>query len=309
VKFWIKILIIFIAIPVIAILTIQYFGTQLDSALRLPSAANIISIVVGGLDLLGAFIFYSQGRRDTLQNAIQEKITTHSRKIVEDLREHRSKRDNIGWSEVFRDFRYRTELIQHLYTGHKVLYSSLQGVFAPEKKEAETHDSVSTKLRTRIKTEVSRIGVENTPESNTPRFNAESVTEHVLRDIDINQWKGFEFKRDRTGARCIVTSVESFQIFGFDQKLADQFVVTINSIFNDPDLIKNIQAYQESRKEMKVQRKSFDDELDRLLGGIDLTTKNFEGSCDQCVGLYDNERQKKFSFCLCYNYFCRIHFY
>lgn len=129
--------------------------------------------------------------------------------------------------------------------------------------------------------------------ANEPRLDIQEIINHILCNIDIKDWKGFQFKRSETGSRCLAINSAIFQIFGFDQPRADSLVGTMNSVFTDSELLTEIGVYQGIKNDLKSKRNLFEDKLDDLLKGIDSSTKKFEGVCDQCLNVQGTNNIQK----------------
>ena len=230
------------------------------------------------------FIYFLQ-KREHIEDTREGAISSHSTILAQKLKQSKSEQLDITWKKFLSDFRYGKEFKQHLKTGHSELYSHLVLLIVNEQNEIEIYDTRYDKIKSRINSELGKIGVTDNMKANEPRLYIPEIVNHILRVIDIKDWKGFQFKRNETGSRCLAINSETFQIFGFDQPRADKPVEVLNSIFKDSQLLKDIQVYQEIRDELKSKRKLFEEQLDELLKGIDSSTKRFKGVCDQCVDM------------------------
>lgn len=237
------------------------------------------------------FIYFLQKHGRT-QGTKHEAISTHSTILALELKESRSKQDDLSWKTFLDNFRYGKEFKQHLKTGHSELYSSLNLVLVGERNESGIYNTRYATIKSRIDSELGKIGVTDDMKANKPRLNIPEIMDYVLQAGNIKDWTGFKFKRIEGGSRALATNSNTFQIFGFDQPLADKLVLTLNSVFTS-EILTEIKTYQEIRDDLKTKRKLFEAQLDELLRGIDSSTKRFKGVCDQCVEIQGGANSEK----------------
>jgi hypothetical protein len=207
----------------------------------------------------------------------------------------------IGWID---NFSHRRKLLEHLYTGHRELFNSLDSVMTL-KDENKEYERIYNLLRNRIREEARIIGFANNPKPTEPSFDIDGVTLHTINSMGENRNVNFvPHHGQNTHVSMIIDDNDEvrgrFNIpYSNQTRLADDLAISLNRIAAEDNVIDTVRNYIELRNKNIESRNTFNQKFSILLNNIRLDPNNLKGACEDhddsgCLQYYDENDSKEY---------------
>src|SRR5918994_4351347 len=202
---------------------------------------------IGGIN---RFFAYYLEKRDQRNSQRDQQITGHCNKLItkfEDKLNGVSNISDFSWKTFFDSFEYSKEFRQHLFTGHKELYDLLNRVIESEKLGEETFDTISVKVKQRIRKKARELEIPIPKIKNyDPTFDIDSISKGIIEEYELNSNDNIVYKD--TGEHSAILKSKILQFHQFDHELAVKFIGKLNEIINDSYIWEGITKYRNIRK-------------------------------------------------------------
>ena len=272
-----------------------------------------IEVLIGAAILLAFLTWFGSGtdlinllrdlrkeeteKREKRQQEIRQHTDTLIQKVESDA--NSSEIEGLDWDTHLNFSRYRKEILQHLYTGQRELFDSLNKAVELRSQHIDVDQKLSPKIGSLVRAEASKHGLFEGV-AGRPTFYTSEIVTHIRERLGTKDWDDFHVAERAEGPEYKIRANESTPIANTyatcysDRAMAEKFASGLNEISKDKDLVKEVADYRELVSGDTKNREQFVNGFGQLVNAVNLKAAPFEGACDACMNLHDSDDRKRF---------------
>jgi hypothetical protein len=215
-------------------------------------------------------------------------IEAHKRDLVDKFEQARTLNQYAyGLLDAIDYFSYKKELLQHLYTGHRSVFSLIGKATTDEESRYEANQQMVKYVQVRVAESARALGIGHGQHGSDP-FYSDSASQHVISLALENKNDFFGVYSD-TGYQnqvCRESNNTVSQCAGYlSREQADKFAIALNSIARNPEVKTRYQKREDWAAKKDESTASALDALRDLLNSVSTKADNIKGFCHGCINM------------------------
>jgi len=215
-------------------------------------------------------------------------IEAHRRDLVDKFEQARTLNQyTYGLLDAIDYFSYKKELLQHLYTGHRSVFTLIGEATTNEDNRYEANQQLIKYVQVRVAESARALGIGHGQYGSDP-FYADSASQH-LTTLAIENKNDFYADYSASGYQNQVYRESNntvTQCAGYlSSEQADKFAIALNALARDPEVKAKYQIREDWAAKKEESTASALDALRDLLNSVSTKADNIKGVCHGCLNM------------------------
>ncbi|MEM2140850.1 hypothetical protein [Nitrososphaera sp.] len=280
--------IVAIVINIIIFANSEAVNTWFNSANADRTIMLATIIVEGGAGLALPLVLRWSEKKEAATKEHTNKIEEHQRSIVQEFEIDREKHEKFRFdilSDMSR-FRYRKELLQHLFTGHRSIIDAITQLSEDNELWQKTNRGMYDYVNAAVKRVGDELGFELEPRGDRPYYSG--IVSREVIELARSKANEFYVEQDRRGLFTVNRRAEGNSnvcAASNERELAQKFINALNELAKDPEVPRLAEMNIKLAEKRIASNKACLSQIKELINAINLKATNLQGVCHGCKQL------------------------
>lgn len=243
-------------------------------------------IVEGGAGLVLPLILRWSEKKEHVIKEQTNKMEDHKCSIIQEFEAYRENYKSCLDLSDISGFRYRKELLQHLFTGHRSIIDAISQFSIDNQLYYKANEDLRDYVNAAVKREAEALGFK--PEQKEGGSYYSDGLSPQLIQLARTKVNEFFVEQDPSGLFAVVRHAIGSRYrcaISQDRSLVQKLANTLNELARDPEIPRLFEKTTELNANIIASYKEWLRLIEELINAINLKAKNLQGVCNGCAHL------------------------